>query len=105
MAALPETARATDLYERYASRLYGFCLNRLGSREEAEDAVQTTFLNAFLGLRRGIVPELEAAWVAAREDPDFLAELGRLLRDFAGRPTPLYHAQRRGKTREIAGDQ
>jgi tryptophan synthase beta chain len=38
--------------------------------------------------------ELEAAWVAAREDPDFLAELGRLLRDFAGRPTPLYHAQR-----------
>ena len=38
--------------------------------------------------------ELEAAWVAAREDPDFLAELGRLLRDFAGRPTPLYLAQR-----------
>ena len=38
--------------------------------------------------------ELEAAWVAAREDPAFLDELGRLLRDFAGRPTPLYHAQR-----------
>ncbi len=38
--------------------------------------------------------ELEAAWVAAREDPAFLEELGRLLRDFAGRPTPLYHAQR-----------
>jgi tryptophan synthase beta chain len=38
--------------------------------------------------------ELEAAWVAAREDPGFLGELGTLLRDFAGRPTPLYHAQR-----------
>ena len=38
--------------------------------------------------------ELEAAWVAAREDPEFLAELGTLLRDFAGRPTPLYHAER-----------
>ena len=38
--------------------------------------------------------ELEAAWVAAREDPEFLAELGTLLRDFAGRPTPLYHAKR-----------
>jgi tryptophan synthase beta chain len=38
--------------------------------------------------------ELEAAWVAAREDPAFLAELGTLLRDFAGRPTPLYHAKR-----------
>jgi tryptophan synthase beta chain len=38
--------------------------------------------------------ELEAAWVAAREDPVFLEELGTLLRDFAGRPTPLYHAKR-----------
>ena len=38
--------------------------------------------------------ELEAAWVAAREDPGFRAELGTLLRDFAGRPTPLYHARR-----------
>jgi len=63
VAALPETARATDLYERYASRLYGFCLNRLGSREEAEDAVQTTFLNAFRGLSRGVVPASESAWL------------------------------------------
>ena len=38
--------------------------------------------------------ELEAAWVAAREDRSFIYELGTLLRDFAGRPTPLYHAQR-----------
>ena len=63
MAALPDTARATDLYERYASRLYGFCLHRLGSREEAEDAVQTTFLNAFRGLSRGVVPASESAWL------------------------------------------
>ena len=63
MAALPETVRATDLYERYASRLYGFCLHRLGSREEAEDAVQTTFLNAFRGLSRGVVPASESAWL------------------------------------------
>ena len=38
--------------------------------------------------------ELEAAWVRAREDAGFRAELGALLRDFAGRPTPLYHAKR-----------
>ncbi len=38
--------------------------------------------------------ELEAAWVEARDDPTFQEELGTLLRDFAGRPTPLYHAQR-----------
>jgi tryptophan synthase beta chain len=38
--------------------------------------------------------ELEAAWVAAREDPGYQRELGTLLRDFVGRPTPLYHAHR-----------
>jgi RNA polymerase sigma factor (sigma-70 family) len=63
MAAIPETARASDLYERYAQRIFGYCLHRLGSREEAEDAVQTTFLNAFRGLSRGVVPESEAAWL------------------------------------------
>src|ERR671928_1209121 len=63
MAAIPETTRATDLYERYASRIFGFCLQRLGSREEAEDAVQTTFLNACRGLSRGVVPASESAWL------------------------------------------
>jgi tryptophan synthase beta chain len=38
--------------------------------------------------------ELEAAWLAAREDAGYRDELARLLRDFAGRPTPLYHAAR-----------
>jgi tryptophan synthase beta chain len=38
--------------------------------------------------------ELEAAWVAARDDPGYKAELHVLLRDFAGRPTPLYLAER-----------
>ena len=36
--------------------------------------------------------ELEAEWLAAREDPVFQAELGGLLRDYAGRPTPLYRS-------------
>src|ERR1700728_961452 len=38
--------------------------------------------------------ELEQAWLGAREDPAYKAELERLLRDFAGRPTPLYLAER-----------
>jgi tryptophan synthase beta chain len=38
--------------------------------------------------------ELELEWSAAREDPAFLAELDGLLRDYVGRPTPLYQAQR-----------
>ena len=37
--------------------------------------------------------ELEREWLAARADPAFQEELGRLLRDFAGRPTPLYRAR------------
>jgi tryptophan synthase beta chain len=38
--------------------------------------------------------ELEAAWVAVRSDEAFRAELDALLRDYAGRPTPLYRAAR-----------
>jgi len=38
--------------------------------------------------------ELEQAYLAAREDPEFVAELDRLLKTYAGRPTPLYHARR-----------
>jgi tryptophan synthase beta chain len=37
---------------------------------------------------------LEAAWLAVRDDPGFLEELGGLLRDYVGRPSPLYHARR-----------
>jgi tryptophan synthase beta chain len=38
--------------------------------------------------------ELERAWLEVRRDPAFQEELGRLLRDYAGRPTPLYLAER-----------
>jgi RNA polymerase sigma-70 factor (ECF subfamily) len=54
-----------ELFERYARPLERFCLRELGNREEAEDAVQTTFLNAFRAFRRGVRPELEAAWLYA----------------------------------------
>ena len=38
--------------------------------------------------------ELEREWAAARSDPAFLEELDVLLRDYVGRPTPLYRARR-----------
>ena len=44
--------------------------------------------------------ELEAAWLDAWRDRTFRDELDRLLRDYAGRPTPLYLAERMS---EIAG--
>lgn len=40
--------------------------------------------------------DLEAAFVAARDDPPFVAELGSLLATFAGRPTPVYRCRRFG---------
>ncbi len=38
--------------------------------------------------------ELEQAYAEARKDPEFKSELDSLLRDFAGRPTPLQFASR-----------
>ncbi len=42
----------------------------------------------------GALDELTAAWAEAREDADFVARLDLLRRDFIGRPTPLYLAER-----------
>jgi tryptophan synthase beta chain len=44
--------------------------------------------------------ELERAWTDARRDRSFGDELASLLRDYAGRPTPLYRA---GRLSEAAG--
>ena len=38
--------------------------------------------------------ELEEAFLASRRDPSFQAEMDRILRDYAGRPTPLTRASR-----------
>jgi tryptophan synthase beta chain len=38
--------------------------------------------------------ELEEAYRTARKDPEFHRELDELLRDYAGRPTPLFYARR-----------
>jgi len=61
--AAPEADLTRALYERYSAQIFRYCLHQLGSREEAEDAVQSTFLNAFRGIKRGIVPALESAWL------------------------------------------
>jgi len=45
--------------------------------------------------------ELEREYAAARRDPAFQRELEAYLRDFAGRPTPLYFAER--LTRHLGG--
>ena len=62
-ARAPQAAATEGLYERHSAKLLSYCLHQLGSREEAEDAVQTTYMNAFRALGRGVVPEAESAWL------------------------------------------
>jgi tryptophan synthase beta chain len=40
------------------------------------------------------IEELERAYMVVRDDPEFLAELDRLLKHYVGRPTPIYEARR-----------
>ncbi len=49
------------------------------------------------------IEQLERAYEEARNDAAFQAEFKRLLRYYAGRPTPLYHAER--LTRHLGGAQ
>src|SRR3954453_16967913 len=45
--------------------------------------------------------DLTAEYLKAKADPQFQAELASMLKDFAGRPTPLYYAHR--LTHELGG--
>lgn len=47
-----------------------------------------------------LILDLEKAYSLAKDDPSFLADFNRLNRDYIGRPSPLYFAQ---KTTEILG--
>jgi RNA polymerase sigma factor (sigma-70 family) len=58
-----ETTGEAQLYERNSALVYRYCLRMLGSREDAEDAAQTTFFQAVRALRRGVVPNFEQAWL------------------------------------------
>src|SRR5438067_4086924 len=40
------------------------------------------------------IEQLERAYLAVRDDPQFVAELNRLLKHYVGRPTPVYEARR-----------
>jgi len=47
--------------------------------------------------------ELQAAWTAARADAAYRAELSLLLETYAGRPTPLFRADRLARSLGIGG--
>ena len=55
--------RTKALHQQYAQQIFNYCLRRLRSREEAEDAAQIVFLNAHRCLEEGIEPTSERAWL------------------------------------------
>ena len=69
MAVAPEASRvdlaadasetAEQLFQEHAGWIYGYCLRLLRSPEEAEDALQTTYLNACRSL--GAAPARRSA--------------------------------------------
>jgi RNA polymerase sigma-70 factor (ECF subfamily) len=56
-------ARVERLYDDYAGRIYRYCLSRLHSPEEAEDALQATYLNAWRSLNSGVEPLSCRPWL------------------------------------------
>ena len=61
MSAAPQLAE--ELFNEHHRRIYLYCLRQLGSPEEAEDAVQATYLNACRSLKDGFEPEAAQAWL------------------------------------------
>jgi RNA polymerase sigma factor (sigma-70 family) len=60
----PTVSRAAEqLFHEHSGWLYGYCLRLLRSPEEAEDAVQATYLNACRSLGEGTRPRAGSAWL------------------------------------------
>ena len=57
-----------QLYRRHRSAVYGSLLRDLRSHDEAEEATQVTFLQAYGAVRRGGRPERPRAWLLAIAD-------------------------------------
>jgi RNA polymerase sigma-70 factor (ECF subfamily) len=82
-SAVRAAEAAALLYEHHSDRILAFCVRRLRSREEAEDALQQTFLKAFAAMRGGFRPSVERAWlyrIAENVCADRLRAHGRRVR-------------------------
>ena len=50
---------AEQFFREYAGGIYRYCVRRLGSPEEAEDALQVVYLNAWRAMKRGTIPRTD----------------------------------------------
>jgi len=56
---------AAQLFNLHRKRIHVYCLNQLRDRQEADDAVQSTFLYALALLQRGERPRADVPWLYA----------------------------------------
>lgn len=83
------------LVARYRDRLGRYAAHMLGSREDAEDVLQDTFLRAYRSLARCKDPERFGAWlfgILVNRCRTAGARAGRLRRLFSSDPGPLERA-------------
>jgi len=72
-------------------------------QEERESNFDKGYFGGFGGrfVPEILIKELEKNYLKYRDDPEFKKEFSYLLKDYVGRPTPLYFAQR--LTEELGG--
>jgi len=112
-AATGDDQAFAQLYDRYCAHLLSFCRYLLGSRDEAQDAVQQTFMRAHRAIASGTPPDELRPWLytvarnrcrtllAARRDREVPVE------ELEGRPALDGLAdvvQRREDLRALVGD-
>lgn len=74
-------ARVEELYGAHASLVRSVCRGLLRDRNEAEDAVQQTFLSAHRALANGSLPREPAAWLATIARHECLARVRARMRE------------------------
>jgi RNA polymerase sigma factor (sigma-70 family) len=102
-----DTAAFEALYDRHARELLGFCVYMLGSRQDAEDAVQATFASAYRALRADGRPVALRPWLftIARNDCLSILRRRRALVELNGEvsldPEPAHALELREEVRRI----
>lgn len=95
------------LYERHSGELLAFCVYMLGSRQDAEDAVQATFASAYRALRADRRPVALRPWLFTIARNDCLSILRRrrpvveLTGEPASRSDPLEQLELREEVRRV----
>ena len=102
-----DTAAFEALYDRHVRELLGFCVYMLGSRHDAEDAVQATFASAYRALRADSRPVTLRPWLFTIARNDCLSILRRrrpvveLNGEVAPGPDPVTELEVREEVRKV----